>query len=89
VNAVGCGLIEVNELLNKSTYSTRSTEFILKGLPFDKLVKGPKSVMPAKTDIQNYLKILDSAKASLRAPPFVGMTSKDVFRLYTTPFDCS
>jgi len=38
--------------------------------------------MPAKAGIQNYLKILDSAKASLRAPPFAGMTPKDVLRLF-------
>jgi hypothetical protein len=31
------------------------------------------------------LKILDSAKASLRAPPFAGMTSEGVLRLFTKP----
>ena len=41
--------------------------------------------MPAKAGIQNHLKILDSAKASLRAPPFEGMTPKDVLRLFTKP----
>ena len=41
--------------------------------------------MPAKAGIQNYLKTLDSAKVSLRAPPFAGMTSKEVLRLFTKP----
>jgi len=38
--------------------------------------------MSAKADIQNDLKTLDSAKASLRAPPLAGRTSKDVFGLF-------